>query len=54
MVMVVDRFFVQIDGDPFHLWRANEHEGVVRESFALKRHVGRAPLKMLRKIPSKH
>jgi len=50
----MDEVFVKINGDIFYLWRADDHEGEVLESFATKRRNKAAAKKFLIKTMRKH
>jgi len=50
----LDEVFVKINGETHYLWRAVDHEGEVRESFATKRRDRKAALKFLRKTMKRY
>ena len=52
--MYLDEGFGKINGEPFYIWRAIDHESVVLESFAFKRRDRNAVLKMLKKLTSNY
>ena len=45
----LDEVFVRINGKPFYLWRAVDHEGEVLEVFATERRDRRAALRFLKR-----
>ena len=46
--------FVQINGETYYLWRAEDHEGEVLEVFARKRWDRKAALRFLRRAMKRH
>jgi putative transposase len=50
----LDEVFVKINGETHYLWRAEDHEGEVLESFVTKRRDRKAALKFIRKTMKRH
>ena len=50
----LDEVFVKINGERHYLWRADDHEGEVLESYVTKRRDRKSALKFLRKTMKRH
>ena len=50
----LDEVFVRINGEPFYLWRAVDHEGEVLESYVTKTRDREAALKFMRKAMKRY
>lgn len=50
----LDEVFVKINGETHYLWRAEDHEGEVLESYVTQRRNRKAALKFLRKTMKRH